>query len=232
KDITPKLEASSSNTQSHQHGHLSILLAIPSESLTHVTCFLDPASLFSLGRTNKYLHEHVVVDSTWHRAFLYQFLGILPEGDVHDAKSLMLRCLESSWRKEFVLRYNLRRRWERSHNLTITHTPHHSAVSGMFLMPEVGLLTSSVQFGIVSRSLPLTGKILRGFLDAPGNGMGIGNPNAEFTPNVSVCALSSDGGTAKIVWAFRNGEVAVMTAGRAMNNGRAAARLTRCKLED
>ncbi|KZP27980.1 hypothetical protein FIBSPDRAFT_780494 [Athelia psychrophila] len=144
----------------------------------------------------------------------------------------MLRRLESSWRKEYVLRYNLRRRWERSHNSTITHTPHHSAVSGMLLMPEVGLLTSSVQYGIVSRSLPLTGKILRGFLDASGTGLGIGNPNAEFTPNVSVCALSSDGGTAKIVWAFRNGEVAVMTAARAMDNGRAAAKLTRCKLED
>lgn len=99
-------------------------------------------------------------------------------------------------------------------------------------MPEVGLLTSSIQYGIVSRSLPLTGKILRGYLDTSGTGLGIGNPNTEFTPNVSVCALSSDGGTAKVVWAFRSGEVALMTAGRAMDNGRAAAKLTRCKVED
>ncbi|KAF7967108.1 hypothetical protein HWV62_35873 [Athelia sp. TMB] len=144
----------------------------------------------------------------------------------------MLRRHESSWRKEFVLRYNLSRRWERSHNTSITHTPHHSAVSGMLLMPEVGLLTSSVQYGIVARSLPLTGKILRGYLDTSGTGLGIGNPNAEFTPNVSNCTLSSDGGTAKIIWAFRSGEVALMTAGRAMDNGRAAAKLTRCQVED
>lgn len=99
-------------------------------------------------------------------------------------------------------------------------------------MSEAGLLSSSVQYGIVSRSFPLTGKILRGFLNASGTDLGIGNPNVEFTPNVSACALASDGGTAKVAWTFRNGEVAVMTAGRAMDNGRAAAKLTRCKVED
>jgi WD40 repeat protein len=99
-------------------------------------------------------------------------------------------------------------------------------------MPEIGLLTSSIEYGIVSRSLPLTGKILRGYLDASGTGLGIGNPNAEFTPNVSTCALSSDGGTAKIIWGFRTGEVALMSANRAMDHGRAAAKLTRCKVDD
>jgi WD40 repeat protein len=99
-------------------------------------------------------------------------------------------------------------------------------------MPETGLLTSSIEYGIVSRSLPLTGKILRGYLDASGTGLGIGNPNAEFTPNVSACALSSDGGTAKIIWGFRNGEVALMSANKAMDLGRATAKLTRCKIDD
>src|SRR5882762_7411849 len=124
------------------------------------------------------------------------------------------------------------RRWERSHNTTITHTPHHSTVSGMQLMPETGLLASSIEYGIVSRSLPLTGKILRGYLDASGTGLGIGNPNAEFTPNVSACALSADGGTAKIIWGFRNGEVALLSASKTMDHGKAAAKLTRCKIDD
>lgn len=232
----------------NQHGRLSILLAFPSESLTHITCFLDPPSLLSLARTNKHLNQHVGDDNTWHRAFVYQFLGIAPEGDLHNANTLMLRRGESSWRKEFVFRYNLRRcasnltviteyspiyrRWERSHNSTVTHTPHHSVVNDMHLMPDAGLLTSSIQYGIVSRSLALTGKVLRGYLDASGTGLGIGNPNAEFTPNVSACALSSEGGTAKIIWGFRNGEVAVMSANRAMDNGRAAAKLTRCKVDE
>jgi WD40 repeat protein len=102
----------------------------------------------------------------------------------------------------------------------------------MQLMPETGLLTSSIEYGIVSRSLPLTGKILRGYLDASGTGLGNGNPNAEFTPNVSACAISSNGGTAKILWGFRNGEVALMSANKVMDLGRATAKLTRCKIDD
>lgn len=103
------------------------------------------------------------------------------------------------------------------------------------MMPSHSLLTSSIQYGVVSRSLPLTGRVLRGYLDASGTGggLGIGNPNDEFTPNVSVCALASGGGTAKICWGFLNGEVAIMTANRAMDPGsRAGARLIRCNVND
>ena len=79
----------------------------------------------------------------------------------------------------------------------------------MHLMPSHGLISSSLQYGVVSRSLPFTGRVLRGYLDAAGSGtgLGIGNPNTEFTPNVSACALGADGGTAKVAWGFRNGEV-------------------------
>lgn len=103
----------------------------------------------------------------------------------------------------------------------------------MHLMSEGALLSSSLQYGIVARSIPLTGKVLRGFLDAGGmlNGLGNGNPNAEFSPNVAACALTSDGGTAKIAWGFTNGEVAMTTAASAMNHGsRAAAKYARCKV--
>jgi hypothetical protein len=105
----------------------------------------------------------------------------------------------------------------------------------MHLMPSHSLLTSSLQYGIVSRSLPLTGKIFRGYLDASGTGtgLGIGNPNAEFTPDVSACALTSDGGTAKILWGYRNGEVAIMTGNKVMDpGGRTAAKLVRCKVDE
>jgi hypothetical protein len=102
------------------------------------------------------------------------------------------------------------------------------------------LLSSSLQYGIVSRSLPLTGKTLRGFLDASGTGLGIGNnnPNVEFTPNVTACAMGNDGGTVKIIWGFRHGEVAVMTAQKAMANegggraGATAAKMVRCQFDD
>ena len=63
--------------------------------------------------------------------------------------------------------------------------------------------------------------------------MGIGNPNAEFTPNISVCVVGSDGGTARVLWGFQNGEVAVMTAPRAMDPGRrTSAELVRCDVSE
>ncbi|KAF5383901.1 hypothetical protein D9757_007364 [Collybiopsis confluens] len=78
-------------------------------------------------------------------------------------------------------------------------------------------------------------KVVKGFLSpsSAGTGLGIGNPNTEFSPNVTACALTSEGGTAKIAWGFRNGEVAVMTAARTMETStRSAARLTRSKVDD
>lgn len=105
----------------------------------------------------------------------------------------------------------------------------------MHLMPNTTLLTASLQYGIVARSYPLTGKILRGYLDASGtaNGLGHGNPNLEFSPHVTAIALASEGRTAKVLWGFRNGEIAVTTSVRAMEGNRpSAAKHTRCKVED
>ncbi|OSX56963.1 hypothetical protein POSPLADRAFT_1158336, partial [Postia placenta MAD-698-R-SB12] len=102
-------------------------------------------------------------------------------------------------------------------------------------MPNTALLTSSLHYGIVARSYPLTGKILRGYLDATGtaNGLGWGNPNIEFSPHVTAIALASEGQTAKVLWGYRNGEVAVTTANRAMDRNHAsAAKHVRCKVDD
>ncbi|CCL99835.1 uncharacterized protein FIBRA_01859 [Fibroporia radiculosa] len=99
-------------------------------------------------------------------------------------------------------------------------------------MPSTSLLTASLYYGVVARSYPLRGKVLRGFLDASGtaNGLGWGNPNAEFSPHLSAIALASEGLSARILWGFRNGEVAVTTAARAMDEGRvSAAKHVRCK---
>lgn len=325
-------------------GTADVLLSIPSESLTHITSFLDPPDLLALARTCHQLNAHVIDDNTWRRAYVYQYLGILPESDIHEDagdRAVLLRREESSWRKEFIRRYNLRRyvitfsgfperrgkislvlthlssllcggrrrlaaliclavghvafslalatsqtlewrcftedgaraiapmcpsealppslnrccplhrpcdhssvqsfthrldrRWEYSRNTTITHIPHHSVISALHLMPHTTLLAASLQYGVVSRSYPLSGKVLRGFLDASGtlNGLGIGNPNAEFSPHVSSIALASEGGTAKVLWGFRNGDVAVTTALRAMDHNRtSAARLVKCGPED
>jgi WD40 repeat protein len=238
-----------------QCNNIQILIDLPSETLTGVTSYLDPPSLLSLGRVNSHLHEHVNNDNTWRQAFVCQFLDIGPEGDVHDnIKCLMLRRSERSWKNELIVRYKLRRygpytlelcelcvfnyicrRWERSRNPTVTYTPLPSLISSMYLMPGHSLLVSSIEYGVVSRSFALTGKVLPGFLDASGTriDMGVGNPNAGFTPNVSVCVIASDGGTARVLWGFRNGEVAVMTAPKTMDAGRRiSTELVRCDVND
>ena len=112
----PRTTGQHGKTHSLSHGE-SILLRFPSESLTHIPSFLNPDALVALSGTNRQLHAHVKDDNTWRRAYAYQFLGISPEGDIRDSASpngapgraLMLRREESSWKREFVLRWNLRR---------------------------------------------------------------------------------------------------------------------------
>ncbi|KAG5643173.1 hypothetical protein DXG03_001377 [Asterophora parasitica] len=129
-------------------------------------------------------------------------------------------------------------RWERSRNATIAHAPVHSEISSMHLITSAlgpALLSSSVRYGIVSRSLPLTGKVLPGYLDATGLrlGHGLGNPNAEFSPDVSVSALSSDGGTAKVLWGFSHGAVGVISAPRAIDASRRPnTEMVRCTVDE
>lgn len=93
------------------------LLAMPSESLTHITAFLDSASLFALGRTNRVLHDHITDDNTWHSAFACQFLGERPERP-DPQRSILLRRCEDAWKREFVSRCNFIR-WVSHHILIL-----------------------------------------------------------------------------------------------------------------
>lgn len=99
----------SSYNQRSDRTTLSLLLSIPSESLTHITSFLDPNSLFALSRTNRILREHINDDNTWHSAFACQFLHEGPESQVwaDRMESRLFRRSEDSWKKEFVYRCNL-----------------------------------------------------------------------------------------------------------------------------
>lgn len=97
------------STQSIQHGqHSSPLYLLPSESLTHITSFLDPVSLYSLAQTSWKLYEHVGDDNTWRRAFFCQFLGVLPENALKGVKALTFRLTQKTWRQEFVHRHIIR----------------------------------------------------------------------------------------------------------------------------
>ena len=104
----------------------------------------------------------------------------------------------------------------------------------MHVMPSHALLTSSIQCGSVARSLPLTGKI-QGYLDASGGArvrLGNANANPELMPDISTCAISSDGDTAKIVWGTRAGDVHFVVAPRIMDGSRRDISFRRCALAD
>jgi len=87
----------------------SFLLSLPFESLTHITSFLDPLSLLALGKVNKQLYRHIKDDNTWHRAFLCQFLGIMPESDLQDVRCLTFRHSAATWKRDYISSYGLKR---------------------------------------------------------------------------------------------------------------------------
>ena len=108
--VKPSQLAKSYPRTPSNHGiHCPILILVPSETLTAITSYLDPPSLFALAVVNIYLNGHVKNDNTWRRAFFYQFLGVDPENDLDDNKALLLKRTESSWRNEFTVRYKLKR---------------------------------------------------------------------------------------------------------------------------
>jgi WD40 repeat protein len=78
-------------------------------------------------------------------------------------------------------------------------------------MSDDALLSASIEYGIVARSLPFKNKVLKGYLNATGVPLRNGNPNADFTPNISSCALTSDGYTAKVLWGRRDGSVSIVS---------------------
>ncbi|KAL1682143.1 hypothetical protein EV122DRAFT_204099 [Schizophyllum commune] len=229
-------------TTENQHGHrqavdggrrISLLCDLPPESRTHITAYLDPPSLDALGQTCKLLRAHVADESTWYHAFLCQLLGVGPEASLSNETALLLRRQQKSWRLEFAYRHKMRGRWQRSRNTTVVHSPVHSYVNAIHPLANGGLLTCSLRYGIVARSHPLTGKVVKGFLSASGGGagLGIGNPNLEFAPDATACTLTSEGATARVAWGYRNGQLAIVIAKKAME-GKVAADFLLCRVDD
>lgn len=77
--------------------------------------------------------------------------------------------------------------------------------------------------------------MFRGFFDAAGtpNGLGIGNPNTDFLPNVSICRVFTERTAAKILWGFINGGVAVTNANKVADPSRtSAAKFSRSQISE
>jgi hypothetical protein len=85
----------------------SLLHALPFETLTNVTAWLDPPSLLALGLVDKYLKRYVDNDNIWQAAFLAHFLDVAPEEGTTNARMLLLRRVENSWKREYISRYKL-----------------------------------------------------------------------------------------------------------------------------
>lgn len=85
----------------------SLLHALPFETLTNVTAWLDPPSLLALGLVDKYLKRYVDNDSTWQTAFLAHFFDVDPEEWSINRRMVLLRRAESSWKREYISRYKL-----------------------------------------------------------------------------------------------------------------------------
>lgn len=86
----------------------SFLLELPDESLGHIITYVDtPPSLVSLSQVNQRLRNYVADDCTWYRSFAYHYWGIGPEESPPRECEIMLRRSESTWKKEFIKRYDL-----------------------------------------------------------------------------------------------------------------------------
>ncbi|KAI0245301.1 hypothetical protein BJV78DRAFT_1288304 [Lactifluus subvellereus] len=94
-------------------------------------------------------------------------------------------------------------------------------------MSDDALLSTSIEYGIVARSLPFRTMVLKDYLNATGVPPGLrnGNPNADFSPNVSACALASDGYTAKVLWGKRDGSVSIVSHPHTTSKGQAPVRV-------
>ena len=120
------------------------------------------------------------------------------------------------------------RLWSRSKNAAaISHHPLPTSISLFHVMADYGLLSASTRHAIVRRSFPLKNKAIKGYLYGTGEPPGLGNglPNINLMPNISACALSSDGTTAKVIWGRQDGSVVFVSHPRTMSGTQAPARV-------
>ncbi|KAE8266832.1 hypothetical protein A4X09_0g5520, partial [Tilletia walkeri] len=150
-------------------------------------------------------------------------------------RSIALRRLRpAKWKQEFIARWELARRWRKTKTQPISTNPSISTISQVAFAPPTSshassfLLSSSLVYGVACRSDPFTGRrISMGFLDASGNtnGAGIGNPNVEFSPDVTAIAMGAD--ARSIVWGFRTGQVSLTLLSKQGTNPRGLVRSIR-----
>lgn len=203
------------------------------ELLIRTFAFLDPVSLSRAAAVCRSWALVARDDATWRAAFATYFS--LEAAQAHRAASLevsatpaLRRLTTASWRQEFQQRVDLLRQWRKSRTPTVLSTPRVDIIKKISLSKQHRMLLSATDtYGVASRSNPWTGKVIKGYLDAEGtvNGAGNGNPNQEFSPNVTSLNMSSD--ASHIFWGFRSGEVGMTIISRQGANPRGLIRSLR-----
>ncbi|PWY98964.1 hypothetical protein BCV70DRAFT_140150, partial [Testicularia cyperi] len=205
---------------------LPLLSELAPEVLTRIFAFLDPVSLCRSAAVCRSWAFVARDDATWRAAFATYFSLEAAQANRQVALEssttpALRRLVGNSWRQEFQQRVDSLRRWRKSRTPTVLSTPRVDIIRKISLSKQHRLLISaSDAYGVASRSNPWTGKVTKGYLDAEGtaNGAGNGNPNVEFSPNVTTLNTSAD--ASNIFWGFRSGEVGMTSMSRQGMNPR------------
>ncbi|EPQ30707.1 uncharacterized protein PFL1_01608 [Pseudozyma flocculosa PF-1] len=198
-----------------------------------ICSYLDPHSLGVAAAVCRSWASVARDDATWRAAFATHFnleaVGLHSNSAViatsSQAVPSLRRLTNASWRSEFQRRSELLRRWRKSRAPTVLSTPRVDIIHQISVSKQhTFMLSASQVYGVASRSNPFTGKVTKGYLDAEGtaNGAGNGNPNIEFSPNVTALAMGAD--ASSVAWGFRSGEVGLTTLTRQGINPRGAIR--------
>ncbi|PWN51347.1 hypothetical protein IE53DRAFT_368132 [Violaceomyces palustris] len=213
-------------SQSEEEDEASILDLAP-EILIRIFTFLDPVSLARAAAVCRGWARVARDDTTWKSAFAFAFgleaMEGKAKGSVQDVAPAIRRLNRASWKLEYSQRSALLRQWRKAKTPTVLSDSRISTISSISLsLQNRFMLSASIMYGVASRSDPFTGKVTKGFIDAAGlaNGAGNGNPNIEFSPDVT--ALSMDADTSCILWGFRSGEVGMTILSRQGINPRGA----------
>lgn len=176
-------------------------------------------------------------DSCWQAAFQIYF-GIkiqrynesLNQWELNHQEAI--RCFSqsqridpTSWKKEYLIRVNLLRKWKKSKLGTITHNPSIGTISQTFFGPPeaTDLSTVSLKHGVMIKSDAWTGKALEEKLECnPTNPLS----QVDFLHIQPVCfSLRSDGNS--VLWGMRNGELRISELERGLGGGGRTRRIGR-----
>ncbi|KAG8760192.1 hypothetical protein FRC14_003746 [Serendipita sp. 396] len=193
----------------------SILHRFATEILCHVTSYLDPRSLGTLSCVDQYLRSFMADDVVWKLAFYSGFLGIPPGQEQTSRRIFLLRRSETSYKNEYIGRYNALQRWAGSTTTYIAHRPLLVPVPHIQLLSDgESLLVAPQHLSWVLRTIPSTAKVLKGNFQPTLSNQA--HPTNDWRPPTAG-AIMSHGGMAKIAWSSQAGDVMVKTAQKAMD---------------